>query len=59
MAESRRRTGGRVMRLMTSDNYSAYEGAILEAYGEEVTPPRTGKPGRPGGAFKVAPECLT
>jgi hypothetical protein len=43
----RRRTGGRVMDLMTSDDYPAYETAILHAYGETVTPPRTGKPGRP------------
>jgi len=42
-----RRTGGRVMRLMTSDEYPAYAEAIRAAYGEVVTPPRTGRPGRP------------
>ena len=42
-----RRTSGRLMNLMTSDEYSAYEGAILRAYGRTVTPPRTGRPGRP------------
>ena len=52
------RTGGRVMNLMTSDEYPPYTGAILDAYGEEVTPPRTGKPGRPKGPRKVPPEGL-
>jgi IS1 family transposase len=56
--EFRERTGDRIMRLMTSDNYPAYETAILGAYGETVTPPRTGKPGRPMGAYKVPPADL-
>jgi IS1 family transposase len=43
----RRRTGSGVMRLMTSDEYPAYEEAIRDAYGTRVTPPRTGRPGRP------------
>ena len=47
VAEFRRRTGNRAMDLMTSDSYPAYETAILHAYGEMVTPPRTGRPGRP------------
>jgi hypothetical protein len=55
VGEFRRRTGGRTMRLMTSDAYAAYETAILDAYGEAVTPPRTGRPGRPRGAYKVPP----
>jgi IS1 family transposase len=55
----RRRTGGRVMNLITTDGYPAYEEAILNAYGETVTPPRTGKPGRPKAAYKVAPQDLT
>ena len=50
----RRRTGGRLMNLMTSDDYPAYETAILHAYGETVTPPRTGKPGRPKAPYQVA-----
>lgn len=57
--EARRRTGGRVMRLMTSDAYPAYEAAILRAYGEEVTPLRTGRPGRPKAAYKVPPAGLS
>ena len=53
VGEFRRRTGGRTMRLMTSDSYPAYRTAILGAYGETVTPPRTGRPGRPEGPRKV------
>jgi hypothetical protein len=55
----RRRTGGRLMDLITTDGYPAYEGAILGAYGETITPPRTGKRGRPRSPYKVAPEGLT
>jgi IS1 family transposase len=55
----RRRTGGRLMGLMTSDDYPAYESAILHAYGETITPPRTGKPGRPKAPYKAVPPGLT
>lgn len=55
----KRRTGGRLMNLITTDGYPAYEEAILNAYGETITPPRTGKPGRPKAPYKVAPKGLT
>ena len=55
----KRRTGGRLMNLITTDGYPAYEEAILDAYGETVTPPRTGKRGRPKAPYKVAPQGLT
>jgi IS1 family transposase len=55
----KRRTGGRLMRLITTDEYATYETAILESYGAEVVPERTGKPGRPRSPYKVAPEGLT
>jgi IS1 family transposase len=55
----KRRTGGRLMDLITTDGYPAYEEAILEAYGETITPPRTGKRGRPRAPYKVAPAGLT
>jgi len=55
----RRRTSGRLMDLITTDEYAPYRGAILEAYGETVTPPRTGKRGRPRKPFKVPPVGLT
>ncbi|HEX4608414.1 MAG TPA: hypothetical protein VH092_09430 [Urbifossiella sp.] len=50
-----RRTGGRVMRLMTSDEYPAYAEATRQTYGQAVTPPRTGRPGRPRQAYRVTP----
>jgi hypothetical protein len=40
------RTGGRVMSLMTSDEYPAYAAAIQDVYGEEIQPPRRGARGR-------------
>jgi IS1 family transposase len=52
------RTGGRPMNLITSDEYPAYQAALLNAYGTEVAPPRTGKPGRPQAPYKVAPPEL-
>ena len=55
----RRRTGGRVMRLMTSDEYPAYPEAIRAAYGSTVTPPRTGRPGRPRKPYTDLPPDLT
>jgi hypothetical protein len=55
----KRRTGGRRMDLITTDGYSADEDAFLDAYGETITPPRTGKRGRPKAPYKVAPKGLT
>ena len=45
VADFHRRTQGRVMDLMTTDGYPAYETAILHTYGETVWPP----PPPPGG----------
>lgn len=53
-----KRTEGRIMNLMTSDENPAYAAAILEVYGETVMPERTGKPGRPAGPYKVTPAEL-
>jgi hypothetical protein len=55
----KRRTGGRLMDLIATDGYPADAEAILEAYGETITPPRTGKRGRPKAPYKVAPAGLT
>jgi IS1 family transposase len=52
------RTGGRLLRLLTSDEHPAYATAILEVYGVVEQPPRTGQPGRPPGPRVVAPEEL-
>ena len=54
----KKRTGSRRMNLITSDEYAPYKTAILKAYGEEVTPLRTGKPGRPQGPYHVPPPDL-
>lgn len=58
LADFKRRTGGRMMRLLTTDEYAPYQQAILKAYGRRVTPPRTGKPGRPAGPRWLAPPEL-
>ncbi len=55
----KRRTGGRLMDLFTTDGYPADEDAIWGSYGETISPPRTGKPGRPRAPYKVAPKGLT
>jgi IS1 family transposase len=54
----RRRTGGRLMNLMTSDEYPVYKTAIFEAYGVEQEQPRTGRPGRPRKPKKILPKKL-
>jgi IS1 family transposase len=58
VAEFRRRTAGRPMGLITTDEYAPYREAVLRAYGETVTPPRTGKRGRPRKPYQVAPASL-
>jgi IS1 family transposase len=58
VAEVKQRTEGRVLDLMTSDNYPAYETAIREAYGQEVATTPTGRPCRKMTPGKVAPPGL-
>jgi hypothetical protein len=58
VAEFHRRTAGRPMSLITTDEYAPYREAILRAYGATVTPPRTGKRGRPQKPYRVAPASL-
>jgi hypothetical protein len=55
----KRRTGGRLRNLITTDGSPASEAAIWNASGETVTPPRTGKPGRPRAPYQVPPKDLT
>ena len=52
------RTEGRIMDLMTTDEYPAYPGAILSVYGETVVPERTGQPGRPRLEYQRVPDEL-
>ena len=58
VTDVKERRDGRLPERITTDESTADEGAILEAFGTEVVPPRTGKPGRPRKAFKVAPAEL-
>ena len=58
VAEVRARTGGRVLDLVTSDDYPAYETALREAYGQEVTTTLTGRPSRALSPAKVPPPGL-
>jgi hypothetical protein len=58
VANVKRQTGGRVPDLMTSDHYPAYETAILQAYGQEVTTTPGGKPSRRMAPAKVPPPGL-
>jgi IS1 family transposase/transposase-like protein len=58
VADVKQRLRGRPPGLITSDEYAPYEGAILEAFGTEVVPPRTGKRGRPRKPYKVPPAGL-
>jgi hypothetical protein len=57
--ETKRRTGGRLLRLMTSDAYPAYETAILEAYGQDQTTTPSGRESRRMVPEKVPPPELT
>jgi IS1 family transposase len=58
LEDVRERLGGRVPELVTSDEYAAYPEALLAVFGQQVVPPRTGKPGRPAGPRRVPPEGL-
>ncbi len=49
------RTEDRMLNLITTDEYPPYKQAILNAYGDEVIPPHTGKPGRPKAPYKTPP----
>lgn len=54
----RRRTEGRLMNLMTSDENPAYAEAILEHYGQEYQPRRQGRRGRRPAPRKRPPKGL-
>lgn len=55
VGEVKDRTGGRVLDLATSDNYPAYETALVNAYGQEVATTATGRPSRKMVPDKVPP----
>ncbi len=58
VGEFQRRTEDQKIELLTSDEYAPYQGAILQAYGKTIVPPRTGKPGRPRKPYTLPPEDL-
>jgi hypothetical protein len=58
VANFHRRTEGRIMDLMSSDEYAAYPAALLSVYGATVVPERTGRPGRPRLEYRQVPEEL-
>jgi IS1 family transposase len=59
VSEVKDRTGGRVLDLVTSDDYPAYETALLEAYGQEVKTTATGRPSRKMVPEKVPPPGMS
>jgi IS1 family transposase len=54
----KKRTDGRLMNLLTSDEYPAYKTALFEAYAVEKEQVGTGRPGRPRKPRKIVPEGL-
>jgi hypothetical protein len=52
VTDTQRRTGGRMRRLIPTDEDPAYRAARLDASGVTVTPPRTGRPGRPKAPYQ-------
>lgn len=49
----KKKTDGRIMNLITSDEYRPYKRAILKAYGKNTAVVHTGKRGRPKGSHRV------
>lgn len=58
LRDFKRRTGGRLMNLLTSDEYAPYKTAIFETYAIEHAQARTGRRGRPKKARKILPKGL-
>lgn len=58
VAQVKRRTKGRMLNLITTDEYPPYREAILKTYGRTITPPRTGRSGRPRSPYRVPPADL-
>jgi IS1 family transposase len=59
VADVKRRTEGRTLRLLTSDDYPAYKTAIEHVYGTEVTATPSGGAGRRMVPAKEVPPGLT
>jgi len=54
----RARTGGRLMNLMTSDEYPVYKTALFAADAVAQAQPRTGRPGRSPKPRQIRPKGL-
>jgi IS1 family transposase len=59
VAEVHRRTEGRPLRLITSDDYPAYKDAVLQVYGREVATTPTGRDSKRMVPERVPPPELT
>lgn len=59
LEDVRQRLGGQPPERVSSDEYPAYPEALVRVFGEEVVPPRTGKPGRPAGPRLEPPQGMT
>lgn len=54
----KRRTGGRILDLITTDDYRPYRKAIWDLYGQPWVPPRAGRRGRAPRTYWVPPPAL-
>jgi len=59
VGEFQKRTDDSRIILITSDEYKPYKTAVLNIYGKETVPPRTGKPGRPAKPYMEPPENIS
>ena len=59
VADFKKRTEGRIMNLITSDEYKPYRKAILKAYGKNIRVPHFRWRNRPDGIWRVPVEGLT
>ena len=59
VSDFKKRTDGRVMNLIASDEYKPYKKAILKAYGKNTAVAHTGKRGRPKGSRRIPVKGLT
>ena len=54
VSEFQKRTDTGKLSLITGDEYRPCRTAVLNIYGKETVPPRTGKPGRPAKPYTVS-----
>jgi len=57
--EFQKRTDGSRIILITGDEYKPYKTAVLNIYGKETVPARTGKPGHPAKPYMEPPENIS